>query len=111
LAYLHQLPVNELKIDRSFINRLEGDDRDRHMVQAILSMAAALGLQTVAEGVEHQAQLDYLATWGCTTAQGYLFSPPRAASAFFTYVEDAAAPKAGGSAVASLRVHDPEAVF
>jgi diguanylate cyclase (GGDEF)-like protein len=82
LAYLHQLPVTELKIDRSFVSRLRGDLRDRHMVQAIVTMASALGLETVAEGVEDEVELGYLAEWGCTTAQGYLFAPPQPVGAF-----------------------------
>jgi diguanylate cyclase (GGDEF)-like protein len=82
LAYLHQLPVTELKIDRSFVSRLQGDARDRHMVKAILTMAAALGLDTVAEGVEDDAQLSRLREWGCTTAQGYLFAAPAPLAAF-----------------------------
>jgi EAL domain-containing protein (putative c-di-GMP-specific phosphodiesterase class I) len=83
LAYLHQLPVTELKVDRSFVSRLQGDPRDRHMVKAILTMAAALGLETVAEGVEDDVQLAYLREWGCSTAQGYLFAAPQPVHVFF----------------------------
>jgi EAL domain-containing protein (putative c-di-GMP-specific phosphodiesterase class I) len=74
LAYLHQLPVDELKIDRSFINRIAPGNRDAHLVQAIMAMAHALGLEVVAEGVETAEQLEFLAGMGCQQAQGYLFS-------------------------------------
>jgi EAL domain-containing protein (putative c-di-GMP-specific phosphodiesterase class I) len=82
LAYLHSLPVDELKIDRSFVNRLATDMRDRHLVQAIIGMATALGLTIGAEGVETEEQLAYLRERGCDVAQGYLFSPPQPADVF-----------------------------
>jgi diguanylate cyclase (GGDEF)-like protein len=82
LAYLHSLPVDELKIDRSFVNRLATDSRDRHLVQAIIGMASALGLTVVAEGVETEDQLVYLDERGCDVAQGYLFSKPQPADVF-----------------------------
>jgi diguanylate cyclase (GGDEF)-like protein len=81
LAYLHQLPVDELKIDRSFINRIAAGNRDAHLVEAIMGMAHALGLEVVAEGVETAVQLEFLAELGCQQAQGYLFSPPISAEA------------------------------
>jgi EAL domain-containing protein (putative c-di-GMP-specific phosphodiesterase class I) len=81
LSYLHQLPVDELKIDRSFINRIAAGNRDAHLVEAIMGMAHALGLEVVAEGVETAVQLEFLAELGCQQAQGYLFSPPIPAEA------------------------------
>jgi diguanylate cyclase (GGDEF)-like protein len=81
LSYLHQLPVDELKIDRSFINRIAAGNRDAHLVEAIMGMAHALGLDVVAEGVETALQLEFLAELGCQQAQGYLFSPPIPAEA------------------------------
>jgi diguanylate cyclase (GGDEF)-like protein len=82
LAYLHSLPVDELKIDRSFVNRLGSDSRDRHLVQAIIGMGTALGLTVVAEGVETEEQLAYLGERGCDVAQGFLFSPPQPVDVF-----------------------------
>jgi len=79
LSYLHDFPVDELKIDRSFIARLDRDARDTHLVHAIIGMAHALGLTVVAEGVETEQQLQLLAGYGCQLAQGYLFSPPQPA--------------------------------
>jgi EAL domain-containing protein (putative c-di-GMP-specific phosphodiesterase class I) len=76
LSYLHQLPVDELKIDRSFVNRIAPGTADAHLVEAIVGMAHALGLAVVAEGVETADQLELLADLGCERAQGYLFSQP-----------------------------------
>jgi len=75
LSYLHRLPVDILKIDKSFVDRLTADG-DLSLVDAILSMAATLGMTTVAEGVEHEHQRAALTGQGCTTGQGYYFSPP-----------------------------------
>ena len=74
LSYLHQLRLREVKIDRSFVARLgmQQDGSDA-IVRAILAMAKALGLRTVAEGIENQAQLDWLIGHGCCQGQGYLF--------------------------------------
>jgi diguanylate cyclase (GGDEF)-like protein len=75
LSYLHELPVDELKIDRSFISRMLVGNRDAHLVEAIMGMAHALGLDVVAEGVETTEQLELLARLGCQRAQGHLFLP------------------------------------
>ncbi|QIL43547.1 EAL domain-containing protein [Acidovorax sp. HDW3] len=80
LSQLKNFQLYKLKIDQSFVRDLEHDDNDRAMVSAIIRMAQALGLQTMAEGVETQAQLDFLAAEGCEGVQGYFFSPPRAPS-------------------------------
>jgi diguanylate cyclase len=76
LSYLHRLTFDTLKIDRSFIMAL-GDARDtRPLVESILSIAQAFGLDAVAEGVETRAQLETLRLLGCEKIQGYLFSRP-----------------------------------
>ncbi len=75
LSYLHRLPVDIIKIDKSFVDRLS-DTGDLTLVDAILSMAATLGMTTVAEGVEHEHQRAALTAQGCGTGQGYHFSPP-----------------------------------
>ena len=82
LAYLHRLPVDELKVDRSFIARLGDDTRDVHLVEAIIRMAHALGLVVVAEGVEAAEQLAALARLHCQRAQGHLFAAPQTAEHF-----------------------------
>ncbi len=76
LSYLKQFPLNELKIDRSFIMDLQSDQRDAAIVNAIIFLAHSLGMSVVAEGVELQEQLDFLRTKGCDIYQGYLFSRP-----------------------------------
>lgn len=81
LNQLKQLPVDELKIDKSFVNGLPSDKDDIPIVLATLSMAHALGLEVVAEGVETDEQLDFLKANGCEEIQGYLFSRPLEAGA------------------------------
>ncbi len=76
LAYLRRLPIDTLKIDRSFVNDLQTDAAGEPIVLAILNLASSLSLQTVAEGVETTGQHDFLHNHGCDLAQGYLFSRP-----------------------------------
>jgi EAL domain-containing protein (putative c-di-GMP-specific phosphodiesterase class I) len=76
LAYLKQLPVNMLKIDRSFVAGLAVDDQDRAVVGAVIAMAEALGLAVVAEGIESVEVLDALVRLGCRLGQGYLLGRP-----------------------------------
>jgi diguanylate cyclase (GGDEF)-like protein len=76
LAYLHHLPADVVKIDRSFVSGLAARGRERELVSAILSMASTLGLSVVAEGVETEGQRAVLAELGCEQAQGYLFARP-----------------------------------
>ncbi|WP_083651483.1 EAL domain-containing protein [Vreelandella massiliensis] len=77
LAYLKRMPLAELKIDKSFVDGLGGDDEsDQAIAMAILGMAKALKIRTVGEGVETQAQLQWLADNGCDFVQGYWLSRP-----------------------------------
>lgn len=76
LAQLKQLPVDTLKIDRSFVRDIEYDHHDRQIVEAVIAMSHRLGLSVVAEGVEDQYQLDFIDKSGCDLVQGYLFSKP-----------------------------------
>mgnify|MGYP004521230883 CR=1 FL=1 len=76
LSYLHQLPVDVVKLDRAFISRLEDDATSLAMVRAVLDIASALGLTTIAEGIETPGQLRILGELGCDKAQGFLLSRP-----------------------------------
>jgi diguanylate cyclase (GGDEF)-like protein/PAS domain S-box-containing protein len=75
LSYLHRFPVDVVKIDRTFIHPLGADGEGSPVATAVVSMARALGLATVAEGVEGTHQLEGLRTMGCDGAQGFLFTP------------------------------------
>ena len=87
LNYLKQLPIDTMKIDRTFIGRLPGASEDRAIVVAIFAMAQALGLKVVAEGVEALHQLEFLQRQGCHMAQGYYFSPALPANEFLSWME------------------------
>ena len=76
LAYLHKFDIEYLKIDKSFINSLSKDVRDTALCEAIIVMAHKLGLQVIAEGVEHHLQDQMLDKAGCDFVQGYLYSRP-----------------------------------
>ncbi|MTV24153.1 EAL domain-containing protein [Nitriliruptoraceae bacterium ZYF776] len=76
LAYLGALAVDVLKIDRTFVEQLGRDTRSRAVPQAIVQLAASLGLEVIAEGVETSCQLQALRELGCHRGQGYLFAPP-----------------------------------
>ncbi|MBI3707874.1 MAG: EAL domain-containing protein [Proteobacteria bacterium] len=76
LSYLHALPFDILKIDRSFIRRMNDGARNFNVVRAIVDLAHDLGMTVVAEGVERSAEIDMLRRLGCEFGQGYLFSPP-----------------------------------
>jgi diguanylate cyclase (GGDEF)-like protein/PAS domain S-box-containing protein len=76
LRYVRDLPISTIKIDRSFISGLGQSDHDEAIVNAVTQLARTLGLRVVAEGVETEAQFDYLSRVGCDYSQGYLFGRP-----------------------------------
>jgi diguanylate cyclase (GGDEF)-like protein/PAS domain S-box-containing protein len=80
LSYLKRFPVEALKVDRSFVDGLGRESGDSAIVTAVITLAHALGLRAVAEGVETDIQLNELQMLGCDMAQGYLFSHPKPAS-------------------------------
>ena len=76
LSYLHNFPVHTLKVDKSFVSRMEGAPNQAEIVRAIVSLAQNLGMEVTAEGVETRAQADALQDLHCNSAQGFLFSRP-----------------------------------
>jgi len=82
LAYLKRFPINTLKIDKAFIDDIATSSEDRHMAQAIITIAHNLGLKVVAEGVEHENQLSILRRFKCEMLQGYLYSKPLSSTRF-----------------------------
>ena len=76
LSYLQRLPFDKLKVDRSFVQRMETDAGSRAIVQAIIAMSSSLNLEVTAEGVETIEQFDLLCALGCHEMQGYLLGRP-----------------------------------
>ena len=76
LSYLKRLPVEALKIDRSFVEQLEDAAEDRAIVESIVALGRNLGLGVVAEGIERPGQAIELASLGCNLAQGFLYAKP-----------------------------------
>ena len=76
LSYLSTLPITSLKIDRSFVQRLQGDAKDAEVVRAVITLGHALGKTVIAEGIETPAQLAQLREMGCELGQGYLLARP-----------------------------------
>lgn len=91
LSYLTQLPIDQLKIDQSFVRNLGVKPSDAIIVQTIINMAKNLGMEVIAEGVETQAQREFLEASGCLAYQGYLYSKPLALDAFAVYLISASA--------------------
>ena len=87
LGYLKQLPVDTLKIDKSFVGDVPGDANDAAIVRTIIAMGRSLGLQVVAEGVETEAQAEFLRSEGCALGQGFLYSRPVPADDFLALLE------------------------
>ncbi|MCY7331211.1 MAG: EAL domain-containing protein [Pseudanabaena sp. CAN_BIN31] len=80
LGYLHRFPVDNLKIDRSFVSQIQSENRNYHVVDTIITLSNQLGLAVIAEGIETKEQLKWLQNIGCQYGQGYLFNKPLPAS-------------------------------
>jgi diguanylate cyclase (GGDEF)-like protein/PAS domain S-box-containing protein len=95
LSYLRKLPIDTLKIDRSFVNDITDEHTDSAIVVAIIAMARSMRLEVIAEGVETVSQREFLRSQGCTRYQGYLAHRPQAASAIEALLPPATAAPAG----------------
>jgi len=93
LAQLKQLPVHELKIDKSFVQRLEHDVDDQIIVRSTIELAHNMGLYVVAEGIEDEYSLTWLAEHGCELAQGYFISRPKPADELTSWLLDQKTPE------------------
>jgi len=88
MAYLQNLPVNTLKVDKSFVLNLHKKDGDQKIVKTVISLAHSFGMNVVAEGVENIEALTLLADWGCELAQGYYICKPASADNLITWYND-----------------------
>jgi EAL domain-containing protein (putative c-di-GMP-specific phosphodiesterase class I)/FixJ family two-component response regulator/GGDEF domain-containing protein len=88
LSYLQRLPVQRLKVDRSFVANITSNPGDAAIVRAVVSMAHSLGIRVIAEGAETEGQLGYLRGLTCDEMQGYHFSPPLPENDFVTLLRD-----------------------
>jgi EAL domain-containing protein (putative c-di-GMP-specific phosphodiesterase class I) len=87
LAYLKRLPVDELKIDKSFVAHMADDGNDAAIVRSTIGLAHDLGISVVAEGIEDQQTWDLLAALGCDVAQGFYISRPLSAAGLGSWLE------------------------
>ncbi|MGH9005197.1 MAG: EAL domain-containing protein, partial [Acidimicrobiia bacterium] len=92
LSYLNRLPIDVLKLDRSFIEHIADEVEARTVVQAVIRLGHDLGLTVVAEGVEDEAQQRWLQQWGCDAAQGFLFARPMPSDQLDDFLDDALSP-------------------
>jgi EAL domain-containing protein (putative c-di-GMP-specific phosphodiesterase class I) len=91
LAYLQKLPIDVLKIDRSFITDMDANNDNRAIVSTILSLATALGMKTTAEGIETAEISSALKKLGCTNGQGYYFARPLTFDAAYDFLSESMA--------------------
>lgn len=92
LSYLKKFKVSKLKIDQSFIRDISSDPEDKAIISAVISMAKTLGLQTIAEGVETEEQLNFLLEQACDEVQGYFFARPLDADQFALFMRARSTP-------------------
>lgn len=88
LQYLKRLPIDQMKIDQTFVRDIASDPNDATIVKTIIVMAKAMGLRVIAEGVEEDTQLSFLELCGCESFQGYLFSKPVPINQFEDFLRD-----------------------
>ncbi len=91
LSYLHRLPVNYLKIDRSFVSRMTESDENSEIVNTIIKLAQSMKMKVIAEGIETSAQLEQLKRLNCEYGQGYFYSKPLEAEAAGAFIDEMSA--------------------
>jgi EAL domain-containing protein (putative c-di-GMP-specific phosphodiesterase class I) len=111
MSYLRRLPIDKLKIDRSFIKEITARADDACIVQAIVSLAHSLRLKVVAEGVETAAQLEFLRKLACDQYQGYHFSRPIPAPAFEALMRSEKANRQELTQADAMRTHSKLAAY
>jgi EAL domain-containing protein (putative c-di-GMP-specific phosphodiesterase class I) len=87
LSYLQRMPIDTMKIDRSFVRDISGPDSDAPIAKAIIALAHSLRMETIAEGVETRAQREFMHAHGCDALQGFYFSQPLAVPDFTALLE------------------------
>jgi EAL domain-containing protein (putative c-di-GMP-specific phosphodiesterase class I) len=87
LSYLKRLPLNQLKIDQGFVKNILTDPNDTAIAKMVVALAESMGLEVIAEGVEEEAQRNFLASLGCHAYQGYLFSRSLPLAEFEAFVK------------------------
>ncbi len=108
LSYLKRFRINKLKIDQSFLRNLVDQSEDQAIVRAIIAMAKSLGLQTIAEGVETEAQMRYLSAHGCDEIQGYWLGRPMPPARFEAFVLEHCASQRGVAGAISSGQREPD---
>ena len=93
LSYLKRLPIDKLKIDKSFVRHVITDEQDTSIIKAIISMANSLHLKVVAEGVDSEVQLHLLESLGCQELQGFFISRPLTQTALVDFIKSVNVPK------------------
>jgi EAL domain-containing protein (putative c-di-GMP-specific phosphodiesterase class I) len=90
LAYLRELPIDTLKIDRAFIRDVPSNTKDIAIIRAILALGTSMGFNVVAEGIETQQQCEFLQAEGCSEGQGYYFAKPMSKATFMQWLQSQA---------------------
>jgi EAL domain-containing protein (putative c-di-GMP-specific phosphodiesterase class I)/CheY-like chemotaxis protein len=103
LAQLVRTPFSELKLDRAFVSRLETDPAARTLVESVIAMARRLGLRTVAEGIETEAQREILLELDCDMGQGYLFAKPMPVAEWLRWMQGSRRPAASAAGESGSR--------